>query len=176
MCRVCWTTGRGRLTNFVKINLVGVVRTHIHTDTYTCDKYIYVRFRLHTGCGAFREVYQSGALLLVRVESPISQHKAALLGWVKPRCPRRFCRHGGDVLVQVFPRSKILIANFNRVAWSNRRLNLLPTIIGHTLGLHLVLERVESPGSQHTVVLLGCVEQSEAESVANSYRNTPIEG
>ena len=46
----------------------------------------------------------------------------------------------------------------------------------HTLGMHLVLERMESAGSQHTAVLLGYMEQSEAESVANNYRNTPIEG
>ena len=103
---------------------------HIYIQIHIYIIYICAIYTTHWICGAFREVYQSGALLLVRVESPISQHTAVLLGCVKPRCPRRFCRRGGDVLVQVFPRSQILIANFNRVAWSNRRLNLLLTIIG----------------------------------------------
>ena len=35
-----------------------------------------------------------------------------------------------------------------------------------------VLGRVESPGFQHTAVMLGCVEPSEAAPVANNYRNT----
>ena len=35
-----------------------------------------------------------------------------------------------------------------------------------------MLGRVESPGFQHTAVMLGCVEPSEAAPVANSYRNT----
>ena len=39
-----------------------------------------------------------------------------------------------------------------------------------------MLKRVELPGSHHTAVLLGCVEQSEAESADNNYRNTPTEG
>ena len=46
-----------------------------------------------------------------------------------------------------------------------------------------MLGRVESPGFQHTAVMLGCVEPSEAAPVANNYRNTahtrrhiPIEG
>ena len=47
----------------------------------------------------------------------------------------------------------------------------MPTIIGIYFRLNLVLERVESPGSQHTAVMLGCMEQSEVESVANNYRN-----
>ena len=34
-----------------------------------------------------------------------------------------------------------------------------------------MLERVESHGFQHTAVMLGCVEQSEAAPVANNYRN-----
>ena len=36
------------------------------------------------------DIYQSGALLLVRVESPISQHTTVLLGGVESRCPGRF--------------------------------------------------------------------------------------
>ena len=35
-----------------------------------------------------------------------------------------------------------------------------------------MLGRVESPGFQHTAVMLGCVEPSEAAPVANNYRNT----
>ena len=35
-----------------------------------------------------------------------------------------------------------------------------------------VLGRVESPGFQHTAVMLGCVEPSGAAPVANNYRNT----
>ena len=35
-----------------------------------------------------------------------------------------------------------------------------------------VLGRVESPGFQHTAVMLGCVEPSEAAPVTNNYRNT----
>ena len=34
-----------------------------------------------------------------------------------------------------------------------------------------MLERVESPEFRHTAVMLDCVEQSEAEPVANNYRN-----
>ena len=34
-----------------------------------------------------------------------------------------------------------------------------------------MLERVESPGFQHTAVMLGFVEQSEAAPVTNNYRN-----
>ena len=48
---------------------------------------------------------------------------------------------------------------------------MLPTIIRIYFRLNLVLERVESPGSQHKAVLLGCVEHSEAESVTNNYWN-----
>ena len=95
VCCVCWPTGRGRLTNFGKTNLVGVVRTYIHTDTYVYNIYICAISTIHRMCGAFREVYQSEALLPERVESPISQHTAALLGCMKSRCPRRFCRRGG---------------------------------------------------------------------------------
>ena len=68
---------------------------------YMCD--------LYTGCVVFSgflptphtlvDTYQSGALLLVRVESPISQHTAVLLGGRKSRCPRWFCRRRCDVLV-----------------------------------------------------------------------------
>ena len=70
-------------------------RTYIHTDLYIymCD--------LYTGCVVFSglwptphtlvDTYQSGALLLVRVESPISQHTAVLLGGGESRCPRWFC-------------------------------------------------------------------------------------
>ena len=35
-----------------------------------------------------------------------------------------------------------------------------------------MLGRVESPGFQHTAVMLGCVEPSVAAPVANNYRNT----
>ena len=35
-----------------------------------------------------------------------------------------------------------------------------------------MLGRVESPGFQHTAVMSGCVEPSEAAPVANNYRNT----
>ena len=35
-----------------------------------------------------------------------------------------------------------------------------------------MLGRVETPGFQHTAVMLGCVEPSEAAPVANNYRNT----
>ena len=35
-----------------------------------------------------------------------------------------------------------------------------------------MLGRVESPGFQHTAVMLGCVELTEAAPVANNYRNT----
>ena len=35
-----------------------------------------------------------------------------------------------------------------------------------------MLGRVESPGFQHTAVMLGCVEPSEAAPVANNYQNT----
>ena len=35
-----------------------------------------------------------------------------------------------------------------------------------------MLGRVESPGFQHTAVMLGCVEPSEAAPVTNNYRNT----
>ena len=80
------------------------LRTYIHTDiyiyTYTYDIYIYV-FDLYTGCVVFSglwptphtlvDTYQSGALLLVRVESPIPQHTAVLLGGGELRCPRWFC-------------------------------------------------------------------------------------
>ena len=34
-----------------------------------------------------------------------------------------------------------------------------------------MLRRVGSPGFQHTAVMSGCVEPSEAASVANKYRN-----
>ena len=83
------------------------VRTYIPTDTYI---YIYI-CDIHTGCVVLSgklflpilhtlvDTYQWGALLLVRVKSPISQHTAVLLGCVESRCPRRFCRRGCDVLV-----------------------------------------------------------------------------
>ena len=46
------------------------------------------------------DTYQSRALLLVRVESPIPPHTAALLGSEESRCPSRFfCRRGCEVLV-----------------------------------------------------------------------------
>ena len=103
------------------------------TDIYTY-RYIYIYIcailTTHWMCGAFREVYQWGVLLLVRVESPISQHTAVLLDCVKPRCPRRFCRRGAMFSYRCSRDRKILIAIFNRVAWRNRRPNLLPTIIG----------------------------------------------
>ena len=82
------------------------LRTYTHTDIYTYiyiyDIYIYIYMcDLYTGCVVFSglwptphtlvDTYQSGALLLVRVESPISQHTAVLLGGGESRCPRWFC-------------------------------------------------------------------------------------
>ena len=52
----------------------------------------------------------------------------------------------------MFPRSEILIERESKAEF--------------------VLGRVESPGFQHTAVMLGCVEPSEAAPVANNYRNT----
>ena len=73
------------------------LRTYIHTDIYI---YIYM-CDLYTGCVVFSGLwptphtlvgtYQSGALLLIRVESPISQHTAVLLGGGESRYPRWFC-------------------------------------------------------------------------------------
>ena len=63
-----------------------------------------------------------------------------------------FCGRGCDVLVSMFPRSEILIERESKAEF--------------------VLGRVESPGFQHTAVMLGCVEPSEAAPVANNYRNT----
>ena len=70
------------------------VRTYIqHTDTYIYMINTYM-CDIHTGCvvlsGKFFlpilhtliDTYQRGALLLVRVEPPISQHTAVLLGCV----------------------------------------------------------------------------------------------
>ena len=67
---------------------------------YIYDIYIYM-CDLYTGCVVFSGLwptphtlvgtYQSGALLLIRVESPISQHTAVLLGGGESRCPRWFC-------------------------------------------------------------------------------------
>ena len=62
-------------------------------NIYVCD----LEYKLDVWC--FPGSLPIGALLLVRVESPISHHTAVLLGCVKPRCPRRFCRRGGDVIV-----------------------------------------------------------------------------
>ena len=80
------------------------LRTYIHTDIYIhiyiYDIYIYM-CDLYTGCVVFSGLwptphtlvgtYQSGALLLIRVESPISQHTAVLLGGGESPCPRWFC-------------------------------------------------------------------------------------
>ena len=52
----------------------------------------------------------------------------------------------------MFPRSEILIERESKAEF--------------------VLGRVESPGFQHTAVMLGCVEPSGAAPVANNYRNT----
>ena len=52
----------------------------------------------------------------------------------------------------MFPRSEILIKRESKAEF--------------------VLGRVESPGFQHTAVMLGCVEPSGAAPVANNYRNT----
>ena len=67
---------------------------------YIYDIYIYM-CDLYTGCVVFSGLwptphtlvgtYQSGALLLIRVESPISQHTAVLLGGGESRCPGWFC-------------------------------------------------------------------------------------
>ena len=72
---------------------------YIYTYIYIYDIYIYMR-DLYTGCVVFSGLwptphtlvgtYQSGALLLIRVESPISQHTAVLLGGGESRCPRWF--------------------------------------------------------------------------------------
>ena len=81
----------------------GHIYMHIYINIYIykCD--------LYTGCVVFSgllqtprtlvDTYQSGALLLVRMESPISQHTAVLLGGGESRCPRWFCRRRCDVLV-----------------------------------------------------------------------------
>ena len=45
-------------------------------------------------------------------------------------------------------------------------------LIGRESKAEFVLGRVESPGFQHTAVMLGCVEPSGAAPVANNYRNT----
>ena len=52
----------------------------------------------------------------------------------------------------MFPRSEILIERESKAEF--------------------VLGRVESPGFQHTAVMLGCVKPSGAAPVANNYRNT----
>ena len=143
------------------------------------------------------DTYQSRALLLVRVESPIPPHTAVLLGSVESRCPRRFFVDGGVRFSYRCSRDKkqnnrrlnqlpVLTEHDNRrlnlclggwsrldsstqrlcwVAWSPRRLHLLPTVIEIRDTLvdiyqsgALLLVRVESPISQHTAVLLGGVE------------------
>ena len=56
---------------------------------------------------------------------------------------------------------------------NNRRLDQLSILTGTWQSkAEFVLGRVESPGFQHTAVMLGCVEPSEAAPVANIYRNT----
>ena len=103
---------------FWKTNLVGVVFSivsgqnygHIYMHIYIYMIYIYIyKCDLYTGCLVFSgllptphtvvDTYQSGASLLVRVESPISLHTAVLLGGGESRCPRWFCRRRCDVLI-----------------------------------------------------------------------------
>ena len=63
------------------------------------------------------DTYQSWALLLVRVESPIPPHTAVLLGSVESRCPKRFfCRRGVRFSYRCFRDKK----------QNNRRLNQSP--------------------------------------------------
>ena len=94
------TTSRiGNLTRFIH-TLLYVMTTYIYIHIYIIYIYIYM-CDLYTGCVVFSglwptphtlvDTYQSGALLLVRVESPISQHTAVLLGGGESRCPRWFC-------------------------------------------------------------------------------------
>ena len=125
------------------------------------------------------DIYQSGALLLVRVESPIAAHSSST-GWRGVALPGTvFCGRGCDVLVsyrcsrdrKYLPRENrrlnLCLGGWSRldsstqrlcwVVWSPRRLHLLPTIIEilHTLvdiyqSGALLLVRVESPIAAHS--------------------------
>ena len=99
------------------------------------------------------DIYQSGALLLVRVESPIAAHSSSTR-WRGVALPGTVFVDGGVIprIISMFPRSEILIERESKAEF--------------------VLGRVESPGFQHTAVMLGCVEPSGAAPVANNYRNT----
>ena len=99
------------------------------------------------------DIYQSGALLLVRVESPIAPHSSSTR-WRGVALPGTVFVDGGVIprIISMFPRSEILIERESKAEF--------------------VLGRVESPGFQHTAVMLGCVEPSGAAPVANNYRNT----
>ena len=74
-----------------------------------------------------------------------------------------FCGRGCDVLVLMFPRSEKLIEREKEIGGA--------ISCQHLLEHDFVLGRVESPGFQHTAVMLGYVEPSEAAPVANKYRN-----
>ena len=107
---MCWATGGGSPISENQFGGCGFqysfgskLRTYIHIYiiVYIYEIYIYIYMcDLYTGCVMFSvflptthtlvDTYQSGALLLVRVESPISQHTAVLLGGVESRCPRQF--------------------------------------------------------------------------------------
>ena len=127
---------------------------YIHIYIYIYDIYIYICY-LYTGCVVFSGLwpsphtlvgtYQSGALLLIRVESPISQHTAALLSGGESRCPRWFC-------------SQVELRGALGGCAGGQQLWILHTLVDTYQSWALLLVRVESPIPPHTAVLLGSVE------------------